>query len=111
MLISYLVTCLTCRFITFLCVFAILKLQMSEAERKSWETRGAALESSVEESKERIEKLEKYWLDAQALCKSINQRFNEAQIQHDSLKLKYDKSMVLLQDHEQRCVGACNVLS
>ncbi|XP_026060153.1 neurabin-1 isoform X1 [Carassius auratus] len=78
------------------------KLQVSEAERKSWETRGAALERSVEESKERIEKLEKYWLDAQALCKAINQRFNEAQTQHDSLKLKYNKSMMLLQEHEQR---------
>ncbi|KAF4118687.1 neurabin-1 isoform X3 [Onychostoma macrolepis] len=78
------------------------KLQMSEAERKSWETRGAALERSVEESKERIEKLEKYWLDAQALCKAINQRFNEAQSQHDSLKLKYNNSMMLLQEHEQR---------
>uniref|UniRef100_A0A9J8AYI3 Neurabin-1 n=1 Tax=Cyprinus carpio carpio TaxID=630221 RepID=A0A9J8AYI3_CYPCA len=78
------------------------KLQVSEAERKSWETRGAALERSVEESKERIEKLEKYWLDAQALCKAINQRFNEAQSQHDSLKLKYNKSTMLLQEHEQR---------
>ncbi|XP_016150812.1 LOW QUALITY PROTEIN: neurabin-1-like [Sinocyclocheilus grahami] len=78
------------------------KLQVSEAERKSWETRGAALERNVEESKERIEKLEKYWLDAQALCKAINQRFNEAQSQHDSLKLKYNKSMMLLQEHEQR---------
>lgn len=87
-----------------LCVFAISKLEVSEAERKSWETRGAALERSVEESKERIEKLEKYWLDAQALCKAINQRFNEAQSQHDSLKLKYNKSTMLLQEHEQRCV-------
>uniref|UniRef100_A0A8C2KQC0 Neurabin-1 n=1 Tax=Cyprinus carpio TaxID=7962 RepID=A0A8C2KQC0_CYPCA len=74
------------------------KVRLSEAERKSWETRGAALERSVEESKERIEKLEKYWLDAQALCKAINQRFNEAQSQHDSLKLKYNKSTMLLQE-------------
>ncbi|KAI2668435.1 Neurabin-1 [Labeo rohita] len=78
------------------------KLQVSEAERKSWETRGAALEKSVEESKERIEKLEKYWLDAQALCKTINQRLNEAQSQHDSLQLKYNKTITLLQEHQQR---------
>ncbi|KAK2908928.1 hypothetical protein Q8A67_004765 [Cirrhinus molitorella] len=78
------------------------KLQVSEAERTSWEARGAALESSVEESKERIEKLEKYWLDAQALCKTINQRLNEAQSQHDSLQLKYNKTITLLQEHQQR---------
>ncbi|KAL0203638.1 hypothetical protein M9458_001656, partial [Cirrhinus mrigala] len=64
-------------------------------------TRGAALERSVEESKERIEKLEKYWLDAQALCKTINQRLNEAQSQHDSLQLKYNKTITLLQEHQQ----------
>ncbi|TRZ01723.1 hypothetical protein DNTS_013052, partial [Danionella cerebrum] len=78
------------------------KLQVSEDERKSWEARGAALERSVEESKERIEKLEKYWLDAQALCKTINQRLNEAQSQHDSLQLKYNKTISLLQEHQQR---------
>ncbi|XP_056110346.1 neurabin-1 isoform X2 [Rhinichthys klamathensis goyatoka] len=78
------------------------KLQVSEAERKSWETRGAALESSVEESRERIEKLEKHWLDAQALCKTINQRLNEAQSQHDSLQLKYNKTLTLLQEHQHR---------
>uniref|UniRef100_A0A672N6Q4 Neurabin-1 n=1 Tax=Sinocyclocheilus grahami TaxID=75366 RepID=A0A672N6Q4_SINGR len=78
------------------------KLQVSEAERKSWETRGAALERSVEESRERIEKLEKCWLDAQALCKTINQRLNEAQSQNDSLQLKYNKTITLLQEHQQR---------
>lgn len=78
------------------------KLQVSEAERKSWETRGTALERSVEESRERIEKLEKYWLDAQALCKTINQRLNEAQSQNDSLQLKYNKTITLLQEHQQR---------
>ncbi|XP_073808151.1 uncharacterized protein ppp1r9alb isoform X2 [Danio rerio] len=78
------------------------KLEVSEAERKSWEARGAALERSVEESKERIEKLEKYWLDAQGLCKTINQRLNEAQSQNDSLQLKYNKTITLLQEHQQR---------
>ncbi|XP_056314447.1 neurabin-1 isoform X2 [Danio aesculapii] len=78
------------------------KLEVSEAERKSWEARGAALEMSVEKSKERIEKLEKYWLDAQGLCKTINQRLNEAQSQNDSLQLKYNKTISLLQEHQQR---------
>ncbi|XP_052455723.1 neurabin-1-like isoform X1 [Carassius gibelio] len=78
------------------------KLHVREAERKSWETRGAALERSVEESRERIEKLEKCWLDAQALCKTINQRLNEAQSQNDSLQLKYNKTITLLQEHQQR---------
>lgn len=103
MFISYFAACVPIELFNSLCVL-FSKLQVSEAERKSWETRGAALEKSVEESKERIEKLEKYWLDAQALCKTINQRLNEAQSQHDSLQLKYNKTITLLQEHQQRCV-------
>ncbi|KAG9262570.1 neurabin-2-like isoform X4 [Astyanax mexicanus] len=78
------------------------KLRVCEADRVAWEVRGAALEKSVDESKERVEKLEKYWLDAQSLCKTINQRLNEAQSQHEALKLKYDKTITLLQEHKHR---------
>ncbi|KAL7852425.1 hypothetical protein SRHO_G00182100 [Serrasalmus rhombeus] len=78
------------------------KLRVCEADRLAWEARGAALEKSVDESRERVEKLEKYWLDAQALCKAINQRLNEAQSQHEALQVKYDKANALLQEHKQR---------
>ncbi|KAI4900097.1 hypothetical protein NFI96_005362 [Prochilodus magdalenae] len=78
------------------------KLRVCEADRLAWETRGAALEKSVDESRERVEKLEKYWLDAQGLCKAINQRLSEAQSQHEALQLKYDKTNALLQEHQQR---------
>ncbi|XP_060754941.1 neurabin-1 isoform X2 [Neoarius graeffei] len=78
------------------------KLRVCEADRLAWETRGASLEKSVNESKERIEKLEKYWLDAQALCKTINQRLSEAQSQHESLQVKYDKASRLLQEHKDQ---------
>ncbi|XP_036420739.1 neurabin-1 isoform X2 [Colossoma macropomum] len=78
------------------------KLRVCEADRLAWEARGAALEKSVDESRERVEKLEKYWLDAQALCKAINQRLNEAQSQHEALQLKYDKTNAQLQEHKQR---------
>lgn len=54
------------------------------------------------ESRERIEKLEKYWLDAQSLCKTINQRLSEAQSQHESLQVKYDKTNTLLQEYKER---------
>ncbi|KAG7315922.1 hypothetical protein KOW79_020788 [Hemibagrus wyckioides] len=78
------------------------KLRACEAERLAWEARGASLEKSVNESRERIEKLEKYWLDAQALCKTINQRLSEAQSQHEALQVKYDKTNTLLQEHKDR---------
>ncbi|XP_062865880.1 neurabin-1 isoform X2 [Trichomycterus rosablanca] len=78
------------------------KLRVCEADRSAWETRGAALEESVNESRERVEKLEKNWLEAQSLCKIINQRLNEAQSQHESLQVKYDNANVLLQEHRQR---------
>ncbi|KAF5909277.1 neurabin-1-like isoform X3, partial [Clarias magur] len=78
------------------------KLRACEADRLAWEARGASLEKSVNESRERIEKLEKHWLDAQALCKTINQRLSEAQSQHESLQVKYDKTNTLLQEHKDR---------
>ncbi|XP_066517065.1 neurabin-1 [Hoplias malabaricus] len=78
------------------------KLRVCEVDRAAWEARGAALEKSVDESRERVEKLEKYWLDAQSLCKTINQRLNEAQRQHEALQLKYDQTITLLQEHRQR---------
>ncbi|MCJ8748040.1 hypothetical protein PDJAM_G00160380 [Pangasius djambal] len=78
------------------------KLRVCEADRLAWEARGASLEKSVNESRDRIEKLEKYWLDAQALCKTINQRLSEAQSQHESLQVKYDKANTLLQEHKER---------
>ncbi|KAK3530499.1 hypothetical protein QTP86_027775 [Hemibagrus guttatus] len=78
------------------------KLRVCEAERLAWEARGASLEKSVNESRERIEKLEEYWLDAQGLCKTINQRLSEAQSQHEALQVRYDKTNTLLQEHKDR---------
>ncbi|KAK1802622.1 hypothetical protein P4O66_004266 [Electrophorus voltai] len=78
------------------------KLRVCEADRLAWEVRGAALEQSVDESRQRVQKLETYWLDAQALCKTIDQRLREAQSQHEALQLKYDQTSALLQEHQQR---------
>ncbi|XP_035390879.1 neurabin-1 isoform X3 [Electrophorus electricus] len=78
------------------------KLRVCEADRLAWEVRGAGLEQSVDESRQRVQKLETYWLDAQALCKTIDQRLREAQSQHEALQLKYDQTSALLQEHQQR---------
>ncbi|XP_076839286.1 uncharacterized protein ppp1r9alb isoform X2 [Brachyhypopomus gauderio] len=78
------------------------KLRACEADRLAWEARGASLEKSVGESRERVQKLEAYWLDAQALCKTINQRLQEAQAQHQALQLNYSHTSTLLQQHQQR---------
>lgn len=78
------------------------KLRVCEVDRAAWEARGVTLEKSVNESKERVEKLEQNWLDAQSLCKTINQRLNEAQSQHESLQQKYDKANAQLLEHQRR---------
>ncbi|XP_046693522.1 neurabin-1 isoform X2 [Silurus meridionalis] len=78
------------------------KLRVCEADRLAWEARGVSLEKSVNESRERIEKLEKHWLEAQALCKTINERLSEAQSQHESLQIKYDQTNKQLQDYKDR---------
>ncbi|XP_018584548.1 neurabin-1-like isoform X2 [Scleropages formosus] len=78
------------------------KLRVSEDERAAWEARQAQVEQNVEESKERIEKLEKYWLEAQALCKTLNEQLTETQNQYETLDKKYNKAKKLLKDYQQK---------
>ncbi|XP_030634824.1 neurabin-1 [Chanos chanos] len=78
------------------------KLCACEAERVVWESRREALEKTVEESKERVERLERHWLDAQGLCKTINQRLNDAKTQNDALQLKYINTSKQLEEYKLR---------
>ncbi|KAL4656647.1 neurabin-1-like isoform X2 [Arapaima gigas] len=78
------------------------KLRVSENDRAEWEARQAELEQNVEEGKERIEKLEKYWLEAQALCKTVNEQLMETQNQYEALDKKYNKAKKLLKDYQQK---------
>ncbi|XP_067299276.1 neurabin-2 isoform X2 [Pseudorasbora parva] len=78
------------------------RLKESSEERAAWEAREAQLEKSVQENSERIAQMEKNWLEAQALCKSINEQLNDTQSQYEALDKKYSKAKKLLKDYQQK---------
>lgn len=77
-------------------------MRESSEERAAWEAREAQLERSVQENSERIAQMEKNWLEAQALCKSINGQLNDTQSQYEALDKKYSKAKKLLKDYQQK---------
>ncbi|KAG9271456.1 neurabin-1-like isoform X2 [Astyanax mexicanus] len=78
------------------------KLRESEKARTAWEKREAQLENNIEENSERIAYMEKNWLDAQALCKAINEQLNDTQNQFEALDKKYGKAKKLLKEYQQK---------
>lgn len=60
------------------------------------------LEQKIEENNEKMLKLEKYWLEAQALCKTVNKQLSETQSQYETLDKKYNKAKKLLKDYQQK---------
>uniref|UniRef100_A0A8C2KRU5 Neurabin-1 n=1 Tax=Cyprinus carpio TaxID=7962 RepID=A0A8C2KRU5_CYPCA len=78
------------------------RLRESCEERVAWEEREAQLERSVQENSERIAQMEKNWLEAQALCKSIDEQLNDTQSQYEALDKKYSKARKLLKDYQQK---------
>lgn len=77
-----------------------LKIKSAEAEKLDWETNRLKYLQSVEENKEKIKKLETYWLEAQALCKTVNEHLKETQEQYDTLEKKYTKAKKLLKEFQ-----------
>ncbi|KAM8854764.1 neurabin-1 isoform 2-T2 [Spinachia spinachia] len=78
------------------------KLRASEEDRSLWEAREAALEQKIEDSNDKMLKLESYWLEAQGLCKTVNEQLAETQCQHETLDKKYNKAKKLLKDYQQK---------
>ncbi|XP_049583407.1 neurabin-1 isoform X2 [Syngnathus scovelli] len=78
------------------------KLRESEEDRSLWEARKSVLEQKFEDSNEKILKLETYWLETQALCKTINEQLAETQAQYETLDKKYNKAKKLLKDYQQK---------
>lgn len=78
------------------------KLRTSEEDKSLFEAREAALERKLEDSNEKILKLESYWLEAQALCKTVNEQLAETQAQYETLDKKYNKAKKLLKDYQQK---------
>lgn len=73
-----------------------------EEEKGSWESREADLQESIDENSEKIQKLEKFWLESQALCKTVNEQLTETQSQYEGLDKKYNKAKKLLKDYQQK---------
>ncbi|XP_043987435.1 neurabin-1 isoform X4 [Gambusia affinis] len=78
------------------------KLRKSEEDKSLWEERQSALEQKIEESNDKILKLENYWLEAQAVCKSVNEQLAENQAQYEALDKKYNKAKKLIKDYQQK---------
>ncbi|KAM9427317.1 uncharacterized protein ACWYII_018983 isoform 2-T2 [Salvelinus alpinus] len=78
------------------------KLRVCEEQRALWESRQDELEQSVQGGEEKADQLEKYWQEAQALCRIVNQRLADTQSQFDSLEVKYSKAKRLLREFQHR---------
>ncbi|KAI1884848.1 hypothetical protein AGOR_G00214060 [Albula goreensis] len=78
------------------------RLRASEDGKASWESRQAQMQQSLQENEERIQKLETYWLEAQELCKTLNEHLTETQSQHEALDKKYNKAKKLLKEYQQK---------
>ncbi|XP_068603054.1 neurabin-1-like [Brachionichthys hirsutus] len=78
------------------------KLASVEREKQRWEKEKSQLKASIEENKERMLKLESYWIEAQTLCHTVNEHLKEAQAQHQALEKKYNKAKKLIRDFQQK---------
>ncbi|XP_058489985.1 neurabin-1-like [Solea solea] len=78
------------------------KLKVWEEQQVSWESQKAELEQRAEDGEEKAEKLEKYWQEAQTLCRVVSQRLADAQSQSESLEIKYGKAKRLVREYQSR---------
>ncbi|XP_064419759.1 neurabin-1 isoform X2 [Latimeria chalumnae] len=78
------------------------KLKTAESDRAEWEMTRVRLQQNAEDNKERLLKLETYWVEAQNLCKTVNEHLKETQTQYDTLEKKYNKAKKLLKEYQQK---------
>ncbi|KAM9845082.1 uncharacterized protein ACBR49_011842 [Aulostomus maculatus] len=78
------------------------KLKAWEEQHACWESQKAELEQKVEDGEEKADKLEKYWQEAQTLCRVVSQRLADAQSQSESLEIKYSKAKRLVREYQGR---------
>lgn len=97
------------------CYHDAISLQVAtlEEDKSLCEARESALEQKITDSNEKILKVETFWLEAQALCKTVNEQLAETQAQFEALDKKYNKAKKLLKDYQQKWVcwkGQCLVI-
>ncbi|XP_030056539.1 neurabin-1 [Microcaecilia unicolor] len=78
------------------------KLQAAENEKVKWDLEKNQLQQNIEENKERMLKLESYWIEAQSLCHTVNEHLKETQSQYQALEKKYNKAKKLIKDFQQK---------
>ncbi|XP_072523240.1 neurabin-2 isoform X2 [Salminus brasiliensis] len=78
------------------------KLSHAEQDRQRWRNEKAQLERSVQENRERMEKLEGYWMEAQSLCQAVDEHLKETQAQYQALERKYSKAKRLIKEYQQK---------
>uniref|UniRef100_A0A8D2LYQ2 Neurabin-1 n=1 Tax=Varanus komodoensis TaxID=61221 RepID=A0A8D2LYQ2_VARKO len=78
------------------------KLQTAENEKVRWELEKNQLQQNIEENKDRMMKLESYWIEAQTLCHTVNEHLKETQSQYQALEKKYNKAKKLIKDFQQK---------
>ncbi|XP_056271614.1 neurabin-1 isoform X2 [Pseudoliparis swirei] len=76
------------------------KLASVERDKQRWEKEKNQLKASIEDNKERMLKLESYWIEAQTLCHTVNEHLKEAQAQYQTLEKKYNKAKKLIKDFQ-----------
>uniref|UniRef100_G3U884 Protein phosphatase 1 regulatory subunit 9A n=1 Tax=Loxodonta africana TaxID=9785 RepID=G3U884_LOXAF len=82
--------------------FCFIQLQAAENEKVRWELEKNQLQQNIEENKERMLKLESYWIEAQTLCHTVNEHLKETQTQYQALEKKYNKAKKLIKDFQQK---------
>ncbi|XP_034563227.1 neurabin-2 [Notolabrus celidotus] len=78
------------------------KLHHAEQEKQRWRMDKAQLETTLQENKERMEKLEGYWMEAQSLCQAVDEHLKETQSQYQALERKYGKAKRLIKEYQQK---------
>ncbi|XP_057682308.1 neurabin-2 [Corythoichthys intestinalis] len=78
------------------------KLHHAEQDKQRWRMDKSQLEQTLQENKERMEKLEGYWMEAQSLCQAVDEHLKETQAQYQALERKYSKAKRLIKEFQQK---------
>lgn len=74
----------------------------AEQDKQRWRVDKGQLEQTLTENKERMDKLEGYWMEAQSLCQAVDEHLKETQAQYQALERKYSKAKRLIKDYQQK---------
>ncbi|XDV44881.1 hypothetical protein PO909_013099 [Leuciscus waleckii] len=78
------------------------KLNHAEQDKQRWRAEKAQMEHNMQENRERMEKLEGYWMEAQSLCQAVDEHLKETQAQYQALERKYSKAKRLIKEYQQK---------